>query len=401
MKDKLNLFIKMVRTALAKLKCQLKNKPHVSLGIFLLFLGLLFSIGKADFNIRTTGKNDLILVVDKNELNADSSGLVVISGNFSGKGELQLSNGKENNIIIDESSFEGSVALDNPYVSEEIQLEFIDPKDKRNRVEEIIKVNSGIKNDVKLNLDSVDIEANETGRVSITGSTSGSGVMQIDGEEVTLIKTKNHKFKLDYKLSDKYLSENINIKYSGHASGYDTNSSDEKKLLVRANKNGLVKKEKEEKVKKEKIRLAKVKAEKERKEKEKQTQKLKQKRASDKKKKESLGKIENPIKITFDKTKEMSVQDFAKKYRNKVISFDGYIYYAEQAAGSSIKKVYVCIDRTDRDYGAFKDGSFNFKYLYPDDVSASLFWIMDASKLMDVAHQRTIDEHGDSIPVTW
>lgn len=127
------------------------------------------------------------------------------------------------------------------------------------------------------------------------------------------------------------------------------------------------------------------------------------KAAADKKAAEeaSRGTISNPITITFDQIKEMSVDDFAKKYKDKVISFDGFIYYLDQASGQSAKNVALCLDRTDPNGGAFKDGDFSFDYLYGDEVSVSLLWILDdANKANMAINERTIDGQADDlIPV--
>lgn len=116
---------------------------------------------------------------------------------------------------------------------------------------------------------------------------------------------------------------------------------------------------------------------------------------------EVTGTIENPINLTFEQAQKMTAQEFVSDYSGKIIKFDGYIYMLDQAAGTSAKNVSLTIDRTDMNGGGLKDADFSFSFLYPEDVSKSLLWILsDADKANSTINQRTIDGLSDDmIPV--
>ncbi|MEG1485924.1 hypothetical protein [Lactococcus sp.] len=116
---------------------------------------------------------------------------------------------------------------------------------------------------------------------------------------------------------------------------------------------------------------------------------------------EVTGTIENPINLTFEQAQKMTAQEFVSEYGGKIIKFDGYIYMLDQAAGTSAKNISLTIDRTDMNGGGLKDADFSFSFLYPEDVSKSLLWILsDADKANSTINQRTIDGLSDDmIPV--
>ena len=116
---------------------------------------------------------------------------------------------------------------------------------------------------------------------------------------------------------------------------------------------------------------------------------------------EVTGTIENPINLTFEQAQKMTAKEFVSEFSGKIIKFDGYIYMLEQAAGTSAKNISLTIDRTDMNGGGLKDADFSFSFLYPEDVSKSLLWILsDADKANSTINQRTIDGlTDDMIPV--
>ena len=116
---------------------------------------------------------------------------------------------------------------------------------------------------------------------------------------------------------------------------------------------------------------------------------------------EVTGTIENPINLTFEQAQKMTAKEFVSEFSGKIIKFDGYIYMLEQAAGTSAKNISLTIDRTDMNGGGLKDADFSFSFLYPEDVSKSLLWILsDADKASSTINQRTIDGlTDDMIPV--
>lgn len=116
---------------------------------------------------------------------------------------------------------------------------------------------------------------------------------------------------------------------------------------------------------------------------------------------EVTGTIENPINLTFEQAQKMTAQEFVSEFSGKIIKFDGYIYMLDQAAGTSAKNISLTIDRTDMNGGGLKDADFSFSFLYPEDVSKSLLWILsDADKANSTINQRTIDGlTDDMIPV--
>lgn len=116
---------------------------------------------------------------------------------------------------------------------------------------------------------------------------------------------------------------------------------------------------------------------------------------------EVTGTIENPINLTSEQAQKMTAQEFVSEYGGKIVKFDGYIYILDQASGTSAKNVSLTIDRTDMNGGGLKDADFSFSFLYPEDVSKSLLWILsDADKANSMINQRTIDGlNDDMIPV--